>query len=253
MSQDPDGEFFQHPSWPERWSHPEVAGSYLERRARWKEQDWFHDFDRTSVRFLREIKWPWGFIIYRTVYTPQSDKIWSACLEKIEESVRYEIDRHGKEYADKTPERILKETLKNVILEDRERWDGASVKQIRADFIAHLESIGCSVGEESPRSTVCMMIDEACLQSIQNTFDEPENNRGSWAPTGFVGIVDPQYVEGESYCNMQYRGFMRAEIDSLYDLAARQLNYFTMHDICPIMYIRPRVVDPTKIPLYTGL
>ncbi|KAJ6075670.1 uncharacterized protein N7446_003447 [Penicillium canescens] len=50
-----------------------------------------------------------GFIIYRTVYTPKSDK---------------EIDYiDGKPYdsQDPFPETIIKETYKSVILEDRER------------------------------------------------------------------------------------------------------------------------------------
>ncbi|KAJ6114350.1 hypothetical protein N7486_000128 [Penicillium sp. IBT 16267x] len=255
MSQDSDKELFHHPSWPERWTHPEFVDSYEERRARWVQCDWYHDWRRTSVNFLHGVKWPWGFIIYRTVYTPESDRVWSACLDKIEESVRWEIDMHGKEYADQTPERTLKETFKNVILEDRERWDGASVEQIRADFIANLESVGSFVGEGISRTTACLFIDEACLQSIRNTFDEPENQRGSWAPTGFVGIIDPQYTEGQSYCNMQYRGFMRMKIDCLYELVARQLTSFSMHDVCPRMFddMRPRVIDPSKIPLYRGL
>lgn len=253
MSQDYEEELYHHPSWPKRWTHPEFADSSDERRARWIQQDWYRDRERISVNFMRGVKWPWGFIIYRTVYTPESDQVWSACLDKIEESVRRGIDVHGKEYADQTPERILKETFQNVILEDRERWDGASLEQIRADFITHLESIGSYVGQENARSTACLFIDETCLQSIRNTFDQPENNRGSRAPKGFMGIIDPHYAEGQSYCNMQYRGFMRVEIDSLYELVARQLPYCAMHDICPTMHLRPRVIDPTKIPLYTGL
>lgn len=116
------------------------------------------------------------------------------------------------------------------------------MEQIRADFIAHFQS-------------VCLIIDDAYLQSIRNTFDEPENNRGSWAPTGFVGVVDPDYAEGQSYDNMEYRGFMRAQITCLNELVARQLGYFSMHEICPIMYhdMHPRVVNSRKVPLYKGL
>lgn len=250
-----DPQSFHHPSWPEPWTHPEFTVPPEERRALWQSQGWLQDRNRPSVQLIEKLKWPWGFIIYRTVYTPESDELWSACLDKIEESVRLEIDIFGEEYTDNTPERILKETFKNVILEDRERWDSASVEQIRADFIAHLQSIGSSVGDDFPRSTVCLVIDDACLQSIRNTFDEPENNRGSWAPTGFVGVIDPTYAEDESYCNMQYRGFIRVKITRLFELVARQLTWCSMVEVCPIMYhdMHPRVVDPRKIPLYTGL
>ncbi|KAJ5369228.1 uncharacterized protein N7496_008988 [Penicillium cataractarum] len=175
---------FHHLSWPEPWTHPEFTIPSEERLALWKSQGWLKDGSRASVQLIKNLKWPWGFIIYRTVYTPESDELWSACLDKIEESIRLEIDIFGGEYTDQTPERILKDTFKNVVLEDRDRWESASVEQIRADFIAHLESIGSFVGDDAPRSTVCLVIDDACLQSIRNTFDEPESNRGSWAPTG---------------------------------------------------------------------
>ncbi|KAJ5897088.1 uncharacterized protein N7473_006487 [Penicillium subrubescens] len=250
-----DSEFFHHPSWHEPWNHPDFTIPHDERLARWKSQGWFKDRRRASVEFMGRLKWPWGFIIYRTVYTPESDRLWSACLDKIEGSVRRDIDESGEKYADQYPERILKETFKNVILEDRECWDFASVEQIRADFIAYLQSMGSSIGDDVPRSTVCLVINDACLQSIRNTFDEPENNRGSWAPTGFVGAIDPDYTEGQSYDNMEYRGFMRVQITSLYELVAGQLGYFSMHEVCPIMYhdMYPRVVDPRKVPLYKGL
>ncbi|OQD80445.1 hypothetical protein PENANT_c035G09236 [Penicillium antarcticum] len=139
-TEDSEEELFHHPSWPEQWSHPEFTVSHDERRARWRQQSWQHD-DRDSVNFMRSGKWPWGFIIYRTVYTPESDQVWSACLKEIEECVRCEIDLGGKDFLDEIPEKILSETFKNVVLEDQERWDSASVKQIRADFIAHLESL----------------------------------------------------------------------------------------------------------------
>lgn len=125
------------------------------------------------------------------------------------------------------------------------------MEQIRADFITHLESIGLNV-EMTPDSLHAFSL-MRCACNLLGTFEEPENNRGSWAPQGFVGAIDPHYVEGQSYCNMQYRGFMRVEIDSLYELFARQLIHFAMHEVCPLMYMRPRVIDPTKIPLYTGL
>lgn len=254
-TEDSDEELFHHPSWPERWTHPEFTVSHDERRARWIQQRWLKDRKRTSVRFMGSFKWPWGFIIYRTVYTPESDQVWSACLDQINSCVRWAIDQHGAKYADQTPERILKETFKNVILQDQGRWDGSSVEQIRADFIAHLESIGSSIGDEVPRSTVCLVIDDECLQSIVRSLDDAEHGGGSGAPMGFVGMIDPNYAEGQSYCNMEYRGYMRVQIDWLYELVARQLIQFSMDEICPRVYddMRPRVIAPGKVPIYTGL
>lgn len=68
-------------------------------------------------------------------------------------------------------------------------------------------------------------------------------------------MVNPDYAEGQSYDNMEYRDFMRAQITCFYELVARQLGYFSMHEICPIMYhdMHPRVVNFRKVPLYKGL
>jgi hypothetical protein len=59
-------------------------------------------------------------------------------------------------------------------------------------------------------------------------------------------MIDPTYIEGSSYCTNLYRGFMRVPIDSLYELAARQLTCFSMHEFCP------SVSGPGKVPVYTG-
>lgn len=254
IADDSYDEPFHHPSWPERWNHPEFIVSHDERRAHWIQRPWWKDDDRTSVNFIGNFKWPWGFIIYRTVYTPESDEVWTSCLDKITRYIYWEIDHvDGDRYAgqDPFPETIIKETYKNVILDDQERWDGASWDQISADFNAYLKSLGVQVGDDVPRLTACLVIDEKCLQSIMRAFDDPLDQRGvstigMRSRMGFVGIIDPIYIEGASYCNNLYRGFMRVSIDSLYDLAARQLTGFSMHEICPF------ISGPGKVPVYDG-
>ncbi|KAJ6098568.1 hypothetical protein N7467_000103 [Penicillium canescens] len=233
---DSDDESFHHPSWPERWTHPEFMVSHDERRARWFQQTWRKDKSRISVNFIGKFKWPWGFIIYRTVYTPESDKVWTSCLDKITRYIHWEIDHIDGP---------------RVILEDRERWDRASWDQIRADFNAHLESLGVQVGDDVPRFTACLVIDEKCLQSIVRAYDNPEAQKGGStmgmvSRMGFVGMIDPTYSESYSYCTTLYRGFMRVQINRLYNLAARQLTYFSMDEICPSVF------GLGKVPVYNG-
>ncbi|KAJ5901082.1 hypothetical protein N7504_007075 [Penicillium tannophilum] len=251
---DPDDETFHHPSWPERWTHPEFMVSHDERRAHWIQQPWWKDRDRTSVNFIGNFKWPWGFMIYRTVYTPESNEVWTSCLDKITRYIHWGIDHvDGERYSgqDPFPETIIKESYKNVIFDDRERWDEASWEQILADFNAYLKSLGVEVGSDVPRFTACLVIDEKCLQSIMRAFDNPLDQRGiskvgMRSRMGFVGMIDPTYMEGNSYCVNLYRRFMRVPISSLYELAARQLICFSMDEICP------SVSGPGKVPVYNG-
>lgn len=40
----------------------------------------------------------WGFAIYRTVYTPQSDELWSSVLEKLETYIELSCKDPGYRY-----------------------------------------------------------------------------------------------------------------------------------------------------------
>lgn len=243
--------FFHHSSWPARWSHPEFTGSDTERCKRWGQQPWYDDDDRSAARLVRltdDEGWPWGFFIYRTVYTPESDQVWSACLEKFDRYVHWEIDHvDGDRYAGAQdhgfPERLVHEGYKNVILEDKERWDGASIESIREDFKNLVASRGARIGEVVPRYTVCLVIDQHCLDSIVNTFDEPAESQGGGGPRkGFVTMVDPMFEPGD--CEGYY-GFMRVEIDRLWWLTVELYSSFSMRNICP-------KVQPGKIPVYNA-
>ncbi|KAF4215114.1 hypothetical protein CNMCM8980_010651 [Aspergillus fumigatiaffinis] len=245
-----ENRFFYHSSWPARWSHPEFTDSHTERYKRWSQQPWFKDGDRSAVQLVSladDEGWPWGFFIYRTVYTPESDQVWSACLEKINRYIHWEIDHvDGDRYAGaedhSSPERLVHEGYKCVILEDKERWDGASIKQIREDFKNLVAARGAMIGEVVPRYTVCLVIDQHCLDSIMNAFEEPaESMHGGGPRMGFITMVDPMFVPGFE----GYFGFMRVEIDRLWWLTVELCSSSSMRDICP-------EVQPGKIPVYNA-
>ncbi|KAJ5461185.1 uncharacterized protein N7458_002737 [Penicillium daleae] len=252
-----------HPSWPERWSHPEFTGPLRDLRKRWCEQPWYKHNTRRSVRF---IKWlsclPWGFVIYRTVYTAESDRLWSSCLAKIDRYVHWSIGNfYEKRYPDSDPfpEKFVQETYKNLVFADRERWEGASLEQIRADFKQYSESLGMEDGSHIPWSQACLVIDESCLNSIVSAFEDPEESanwggpqRGFVIEKGgyimlkpFVVMVDPTFEPGESYDTPGYQGYMRVELDDIWE-AAVQLCLSTVQEMCP------NVTPADMIPVYDG-
>ncbi|RHZ55926.1 uncharacterized protein CDV56_104155 [Aspergillus thermomutatus] len=134
----------------------------------------------------------------------------SACLEKIDRYIHWEIDRvDGDRYAEAEdhgfPARLVHETYRNAILEDKERWDGASIPKIREDLKDLVASRGAEIGEVVPRYTVCLVIDQQCRDSIVNAFEDPEESKHGGGPgKGFVLMIDPMFVPGnrEGYCKV---------------------------------------------------
>jgi hypothetical protein len=80
------------------------------------------------------LKVPYGYVIYRTVYTAESDKLWPIAMDKLSQIINYAIDCEvykdicSKEPEDPEPEstaeRLVKESRRDVIFSDK-CWDGA--------------------------------------------------------------------------------------------------------------------------------
>lgn len=252
-----------HPSWPKRWSHPEHTSSPHELRKQWCEQPWYKNDTRPSVMFIKWLRYlPWGFVIYRTVYTAESDRLWSACLAKIDRYVQWsigQIDEDEYPDGDRFPETFVQETYKNLVLEDRQRWDGASLDQIREDFQQYSESLGMEDGSHIPWSKACLVIDDQCLKSIVSAFEDPTESaswggpkRGFVIEQGgyimlkpFVVMVDPTFSPEDDYDTPGYQGYMRVGIDDIWD-AAVELRLSTVEEMCP------NVNPADMIPVYDG-
>ncbi|KAJ5658276.1 uncharacterized protein N7484_001925 [Penicillium longicatenatum] len=215
---------YHHPVWPQRWYHPEFT---KEAAALWCEEPWYKDIDRQSRRFLRSslCNFPWGHIIYRTTYTPESEKSWPIAMEKLtrvmHEWIDGELENPRNSYGnDSRPEQLVKESHKDVIISDSSRWDGASVEQVRSHYMEHLREMKQERCGEQPRFVVCLMIDERSLKSIVAKDDY----------SGFVGVVDGWYLPGIKYDWPSYRGYMRAEVAALWPLY-QNLDFNHMDDV----------------------
>jgi hypothetical protein len=71
--------YYHHPLWPTPWFHPDFTN---EATQTWRKEPWYQE-NRLSQQFLYPpvpSKFPWGYIIYRTVYTPESDKLWPIAI-----------------------------------------------------------------------------------------------------------------------------------------------------------------------------
>ncbi|KAJ5316722.1 hypothetical protein N7508_001230 [Penicillium antarcticum] len=220
---------YYHPIWPQRWTHPDFTE---QASAKWKEEPWYENTaDRITHRFLTQqflCHFPWGYIIYRTVYTPESEELWPIAIEKltrvINKWIKGELNHPRKRYGDNPrPEQLIEESHKDVIISDSSRWDGASIEQVRGHFAQYLRKIKQEEHCEDSRFAVCLIIDERSLKSIVATED-PHG--------GFVGVVDGRYTPEKRYDSPSYRGYMRVLVWALWPLYLN-LQFDHMCELCP--------------------
>jgi hypothetical protein len=83
----------------------------------------------------------WGFVIFRTVYTEESQPLWDSYIEFLKTSVEEELEL-------KELSTLLKPLLEWTIIEDRETLDNASKQQVRERFSEWASQ--CSVERDGP-------------------------------------------------------------------------------------------------------
>ncbi|KAJ5195295.1 uncharacterized protein N7498_008733 [Penicillium cinerascens] len=244
VTEQDDNSFYYHPLWSERWSHPEFVGHYSNN---WLKAPWFKQPKRRTTSFLYpsvDSKFPWGYIIYRTVYTAESDELWPIAIEKLAKVMNYSIDsglyaiikhkKPGDPEPDGDAERLVKEAHKDVIFSDKQFWDGASIEQVRQHFSEYLRA---SKGLCTGRFEGCLLIDERSLKSIvaspdpQSWLEETRPKKPS-QPWGFVGMIDGRYPENRY--KPHYTGYMRVDILSLWNLYI-EFKFRYMQELCPLV------------------
>jgi hypothetical protein len=140
-------------------------------------------------------------------------------MEKLDQAVHWLIDAidcRDPGFAEK----LIHEGYKNVVLEDKERWDGASIGKIQDDFRVQVERVdSTSISDDfpftcaAPRYMACLVIDEECLQSIKDSPEMKERSR--WTDMGYVFVVDPTWTS-EEVNGSGYRGVLVARICGLW-------------------------------------
>lgn len=108
----------------------------------------------TQQRKSRGGRWTWGYVVYRTVYTPESDALWDSIVAKLEGYMFREVDRTlwYDPMWDRDPEEPLYRSLEtflpldpavnaeirdhmsNMYKNDRNVYDGLSTRELRAKF-----------------------------------------------------------------------------------------------------------------------
>lgn len=207
---------FHHENWDEPWSSVDFPVGESEKETdesirRLKSEPWWEPTLNTLVRFLQDelpYQWPWGYTIYRTVYSPESNQHWNTTVEAIR---KYAYASLGGELNNDKPSRIFQEGYRPLIFDDQAQFDGATLDDIRRHFQVIMDSDN---GQKGVRFRFCLVIDEGALQSIiQHPEPQKPRQRGAW-----VTVVDPHYCGGSSYNTRYYPGYFRLLLDDLWEM-----------------------------------
>ena len=173
------------------------------------------------------------------MYTPQSDELWSSVLEKLETYMRLSCK-----------DRAYREALSNIVIWDREKFNNASIDDIRKDFRREmfipemgdddfaddddaatserkiviynqkLEELAEELGDDALFGEVngpyCLLIDDEVFQSILNA-PEPaigmKINRGQYEHVGYVKVIT---IDERSSRNEDWPGWGKVDFRLLW-------------------------------------
>ncbi|KAJ5710567.1 hypothetical protein N7488_004723 [Penicillium malachiteum] len=172
----------------------------------------------------------WGYGIYRTTYTAESDATFPNVIGFLESCIRTRFFTSGAQRPQNhAPEDWPK--YRSTIMESPAQLDGASFDDIRAHFETWADTQ--SMRDRWTKFRVCIIIDEESLQTVKDaTVEETESKLPKNKPLRFVKVLEAfpdvdQYDEfpgwmkcwpfalWERWENMQDGDDMRDQYDSI--------------------------------------
>jgi hypothetical protein len=174
------------------------------------------------VRFLRP--WGdlgWGWIIFRTVYTQESDLLWPQVLEKLKLAAFKDYDNENEDVREEVRNQA-KELYSVTVMEDEDLFNNAPINTHRKHFLNWLDNnspTGCGtlVGENT-KLKCFMVIDEECHTSVVSSpdplpdaLDTDAEEEEKWFIRLAAGDFDPESDE-----TSDWPGWMNVSIVSLW-------------------------------------
>lgn len=117
----------------------------------------------------------WGYVIYRTTYSAESDTLFPDAIRYIEACIKQAFFQENKEDPTNEPNEIWAKH-RSTIVQDPAQFNGASLEAIRAHFEAWVNAQ--DMRDDWTKWRMCMIIDEESLQTLKGPSVEAlENER----------------------------------------------------------------------------
>ncbi|OBT41762.1 hypothetical protein VE00_07984 [Pseudogymnoascus sp. WSF 3629] len=185
---------------------------------------------RQERRFLTTLFDYWGFAIYRTVYTPESDLLWEGVIAKLDGYVLNSLWRYmrimnlkvgeGEDQLDPEPTREVCARYRNIIMSDREKYDGASIDEV-ADHFTDWADDPNNDQSGNVNMSVCLLIDDEVLQWLRYAPPATTEVRTTEIADQNVCIkvIDTLFDPDDmSECDPRYRGWALARLNMFWNL-----------------------------------
>ncbi|KAG9951319.1 hypothetical protein KCU85_g2781, partial [Aureobasidium melanogenum] len=204
----------------------------------------------------------WGWVIYRTVYTPESDRLWPQAKKAINTYMAHSLlqtlidSRAEKDYEG------LLAVLENLWMDDASQFDQATFEDLRVHFATWLQTQDTD-DEEGDKLLPCvrfhtfLVIDETNLQSIAEAADpndEASDIRAVMGPR--IKVISAQrdarrLPEARSRrgphnneFGKMFPGWLNCQIVYLRELWEKVFEYRMLYEICPNVFEGDALWEP---------
>ncbi|KAJ5333203.1 hypothetical protein MYU51_014821 [Penicillium brevicompactum] len=185
-----------------------------------KQYSWLPDSIQDVYEWLHYCEPTWGYTIYRTTYTPQSNAAFPRMVDLTTKHMKngfyweYESSLswrpRAKEFI-KTPWDEIWPNYQPRVIQDASQFDGASIDQLREHFRA--DAIKRDVLDMFPSYRMFIVIDEESFQTLQDAPFPGDMNykerRRHYVKLGEALEVDP---------HEDFPGHMKCSLPSLWEV-----------------------------------
>jgi hypothetical protein len=205
---------------------------------------------------------PWGYVIYRTTYTPESDSLWPRAINTINTYVaHFTLETLTEQNKESLYEEMISR-LENIPIQDP-ALDGATYEDLRLHFATWLRTQdrrGEPGDRDLPlaRSRTFLVIDQAALEKIANApnpTDDGVDPRAVSRPC--LIAVAAQHQEGRRLRPTRsargprnanegklFPGWMRVPIFTLHELWEANSERLDIIELCPSDFVDEPVWEP---------
>jgi hypothetical protein len=159
----------------------------------------------------------WGYVIYRTTYSAESDTLFPDAIRYIEACIKQAFFQENKEDPTNEPNEIWAKH-RSTIVQDPAQFNGASLEAIRAHFEAWVNAQG--MRDNWTKWRMCMIIDEESLQTLKGTSVEALENERPENSDDELRCVKALEAFPHTDQYDKFPGWMRCWTHALWDLWA---------------------------------
>ncbi|OQE44344.1 hypothetical protein PENCOP_c002G07859 [Penicillium coprophilum] len=156
-------------------------------------------------------KTTWGYVIYRTTYTPQSDTAFSQIIDLLNSYIKDELfseyastPKSKLHCAEPTPYQEIWAQHLPIIMADPAQFDEASIDSIRAHFESWVNS------RARRNYTTCIVIDDESLQAFLDArhSEKSKSDRNGIHSIRYLKVLtaSPEIDEYDSFMGAEYPG-----------------------------------------------